>query len=62
MDQKAMVIVDLDDVIETINARPMKYRWALIKKILDQVPISELTDQQRQQIKTYLQTELKKLE
>ena len=58
---KIDAIIDADDIIKLINARPMKYRWNFVKKILDEIKISELTADQRQIIKKYLQTELKKL-
>ncbi len=59
---KVDVIIDSDDIINYINSLPMKHRWPVFIKIMDNIKISDLTDQQRQQIKTYLQTEQKKLE
>ena len=59
--EKVDVIIDREDIINWINALSMEYRWPIFKKILDKIKISELSYDQLQQIKTYLQTELKKL-
>lgn len=61
IDAKVNAMLDMDDIIAYINAKPLQYRFNFIRKIIDQVQINELTDPQREKIKTWLQTELKKL-
>ncbi len=55
---KTDVIIDRDDIINWLCSLSMKLLWPIFKQIFDKIKISELSDQQ----KTYLQTELKKLQ
>jgi len=62
VDQEVEAIIDIDEIIKNINDTAMPFRWPVVEKILDNIRISELTDNQRARIKKYLKTELAKLE
>jgi len=60
IDRKLDIDVRLDDVIDGINDCEMKRRWNYIAQIINgvQVNLSDLTDEQKGIIKTYLTDKL----
>ena len=60
VDRKFDIEVEIGDVLDAINALPMKRRWNYIAFILNgcSVDLSDLTDDQKQIIKKYLNDKL----
>ena len=64
INQKLDIDVRLDDIIDGINGCKIHRRWNYIASILNEVDLesSELTDDHKKIIKTYLSNKLKILE
>ncbi len=60
LDHKVDIDVKLDEVIDGINSLELKKRWNLIANILNEVQlsVSDLTDEQKEIIKNYLNDKL----
>jgi len=60
IDHKVDIDVRLDEVIDGINSLEIKKRWNLIANILNEVQlsVSDLTDEQKEIIKNYLNDKL----
>jgi hypothetical protein len=60
LDHKVDIDVKLDEVIDGINSLEIKKRWNLIANILNEVQlsVSDLTDEQKEIIKNYLNDKL----
>ena len=63
INKKIDVDIHISEIIQTINDLPMKKRWNYIAQIMNGVRlnISDLTEEQREIIKNYLNEKLKLL-